>query len=179
LGPTPWPLTKKTEGVLIFACRGFLLKNNIQQSQQRSYSGTDMNEKVLIGPNVPVFTLHHYFPLYGRDLFPPAKLINCLRRFHIMKTKDDILDYFRKSRERFAKQYGVKRIGLFGSIARGEAQADSDMDVLVELQNPTFDHYMDLKFELEDNLGMPVDLVLADSLKERLRTVIEQEVTYA
>jgi len=96
-----------------------------------------------------------------------------------MKTKDDILDYFRKSRERFAKQYGVKRIGLFGSIARGEAQADSDMDVLVELQNPTFDHYMDLKFELEDNLGMPVDLVLADSLKERLRTVIEQEVTYA
>jgi hypothetical protein len=53
------------------------------------------------------------------------------------------------------------------------------VDVLVELQNPTFDHYMDLKFELEDNLGMPVDLVLADSLKERLRPLIEREVTYA
>ena len=96
-----------------------------------------------------------------------------------MKTRDDILTYFQKSQERFARMYGVRRIGLFGSIVRGDARSESDVDVLVELQNPTFDHYMDLKFELEDNLGMPVDLVLADSLKERLRPLIEREVTYA
>ena len=93
-------------------------------------------------------------------------------------TRDDILEYLRKSRDRFEKNYGVRRIGLFGSALRGDDRSDSDIDVLVDFQTPTFDHYMDLKYELEDNLGRSVDLVLADSLKERLRPLIEQEVIY-
>jgi predicted nucleotidyltransferase len=96
-----------------------------------------------------------------------------------MKTRDEILAYLRESRERFAQRYGVRRIGLFGSAARGEATEGSDLDVLVEMSEPTFDHYMDLKFELEDALGASVDLVLSDTVKERLRPIIEQEVVYA
>jgi hypothetical protein len=53
------------------------------------------------------------------------------------------------------------------------------VDILVELAIPTFDHYMDLKFFLEDSLGRPVDLVLADSLKPRLKPIITREVAYA
>ncbi len=53
------------------------------------------------------------------------------------------------------------------------------MDILVELDQPTFDHYMDLKFFLEDALGRPVDLVLADSLKPRLKPVISSGAVYA
>jgi hypothetical protein len=96
-----------------------------------------------------------------------------------MKTSDDILAYLRQSRERFAQLYSVRRIGIFGSAARGEAREDSDLDVLVEMSEPTFDRYMDLKFELEDAFGASVDLVLSDTIKERLRPIIEQEVVYA
>jgi predicted nucleotidyltransferase len=53
------------------------------------------------------------------------------------------------------------------------------VDLLVELEEPTFDHYMDLKFYLEDLLGRPVDLVLADSVKPRLKPLIAKEAVYA
>ncbi|MFB3881840.1 MAG: nucleotidyltransferase family protein [Armatimonadota bacterium] len=96
-----------------------------------------------------------------------------------MKTPDEILAYLRQSRERFSRVYGVRRIGIFGSVARGEGDETSDLDVLVEMDDPTFDRYMDLKFELEDAFGGPVDLVLSEAVKERLRPVIEREVVYA
>lgn len=78
-------------------------------------------------------------------------------------------------RERFS----VTRIGVFGSFARGEARPDSDVDILVEVAEPTFDHFMDLKFRLEEALQRPVDLVMADAVKPRLKTIIEHEVLYA
>ena len=81
----------------------------------------------------------------------------------------------RELRERFA----VVRIGVFGSWARGEEAPDSDVDILVELADPTFDRYMDLKFRLEELLERPVDLVLADTVKPRIKPIIEREVVYA
>ena len=95
-----------------------------------------------------------------------------------MKTRDEILTYLRESRERFAQEYGVRRIGIFGSAARDEPGPDSDVDVLIEMPEPTFHHYMRLKFELEEALGHPVDLVLEDTIKELLRPIIEREVVY-
>jgi predicted nucleotidyltransferase len=67
---------------------------------------------------------------------------------------------------------------VFGSWVRGEAGPASDVDVLVELEQPTFDHYMELKFRLEEALGREVDLVLAETLKPRLRPAVEREVQY-
>ncbi|MEW6501913.1 MAG: nucleotidyltransferase family protein [Thermodesulfobacteriota bacterium] len=78
-----------------------------------------------------------------------------------------------------ARRFTVRRIGVFGSMARDNASASSDVDVLVELAEPTFDHYMDLKFYLESLLGRPVDLVLHDTIKPRLKAIIEHEVVYA
>jgi hypothetical protein len=74
---------------------------------------------------------------------------------------------------------GVRAIGLFGSYRRGTPRPESDMDFLVDLEQPSFDSYMDLKFWLEDTFGCPVDLVLMDSIKPRLRPVILREVVYA
>ena len=73
---------------------------------------------------------------------------------------------------------GVKRIGLFGSAARGEVHADSDLDFIVELENETFDAYMDVKEFLEDLFGRAVDLVVEGSIKPRLRPYIEKDVVY-
>ena len=72
--------------------------------------------------------------------------------------------------------FGVQRLGLFGSVARGEDTADSDLDFLVELRRNTFDAYMDLKFFLENLFRCSVDLVLAGSVKPMLRDRILREV---
>lgn len=82
-------------------------------------------------------------------------------------------------RSELRERFSVTRIGVFGSFARGEARSDSDVDILVELAEPTFDHFMDLKFRLEEALQRPVDLVMADAVKPRLKPIIEQEVLYA
>jgi hypothetical protein len=83
------------------------------------------------------------------------------------------------AKPRFAQEYGVSRIGVFGSAARGEQSSHSDIDIIVHMESPSFDRYMDLKFELEDQFGVSVDLVIADSLKPRLRPEVERETVYA
>ena len=82
-------------------------------------------------------------------------------------------------RRELSERFTVKRIGVFGAFARGDAGPESDVDIIVELAEPTFDHYMDLKFRLEEVLARPVDLVIADTVKPRLKPIIEQEVIYA
>ena len=63
-----------------------------------------------------------------------------------MITAEDILGFLSAHKHELAAQYSVRRIGLFGSFRRGSANNDSDVDILVELDRPTFDNYMDLKF---------------------------------
>ena len=75
--------------------------------------------------------------------------------------------------------FGVKRIGVFGSVARGEARADSDLDLLVDLQRHTFDDYFGAKHFLEDLFSCTVDLVELESLKPRLRPYVEPDLVYA
>jgi uncharacterized protein len=74
------------------------------------------------------------------------------------------------------KQLGIRSLVLFGSVARGEARPESDIDLLVDLEAPfTFDRYIQAKFYLEDLLGSPVDLVMEETLKPRARIVVQQE----
>ncbi|MFI5363104.1 MAG: nucleotidyltransferase family protein [Elusimicrobiota bacterium] len=77
------------------------------------------------------------------------------------------------------RRYGVRRLGLFGSAARGRARPDSDLDFVVDLERETFDDYMGLKFYLEDLFHKDVDLVIIDSIKPALRAGILSEVRYA
>ena len=76
------------------------------------------------------------------------------------------------------REYGVKRIGLFGSYARGTATAASDIDFLVELERLTFRDYMGLALFLEDLFEKDVDLVTATSIKPHLKPYIEKEIEY-
>ena len=88
---------------------------------------------------------------------------------------DEVLGRLRPMRGELRRRFTVRRLGVFGSCVRGQAGPASDVDVLVDLEQPTFDHYMDLKFRLEEVLGRDVDLVLADTLKPRLRPIVERE----
>jgi predicted nucleotidyltransferase len=73
---------------------------------------------------------------------------------------------------------GVRRLGLFGSFARNDPTAESDIDVLVEFEpgQKTFDNFMRLVFLLEDLLQRPVEVVTAESLSPYLRPYIMKEV---
>ena len=86
-----------------------------------------------------------------------------------------------KNQEGLIKQkYGVKRIGIFGSFAREEQRADSDIDVLVDFEEgaKTFDNFMDLVFSLEKLLGKKVDIVTQGSLSPYIRPYVEKEVRW-
>ena len=75
--------------------------------------------------------------------------------------------------------YGVRRLGLFGSATRNQARANSDLDFVVEFDRKSFDAYMDLKDFLGKIFRRPVDLVIADAIKPRLRPMIMKEVVHA
>ena len=96
----------------------------------------------------------------------------------MMKTREAVLEQLEENRDKI-RSFGVKRLGLFGSCARGEATESSDLDFVVELENETFDAYMDLKEFLEGLFHCSVDLVLIDAIKPRLREIILGEAIYA
>ncbi len=96
-----------------------------------------------------------------------------------MFTQKNIMEQLNYKAEELRRNYTVRSIGLFGSIVRNEADNESDIDILVDFIEPTFDHYMDLKFYLERLFGREVDLVIADSVKPRLKDSIDKEVIYA
>jgi uncharacterized protein len=90
---------------------------------------------------------------------------------------DEILNKLEENRETIG-DFGVRRLGIFGSYARGEQSEASDMDFLVEFERATFDNYFDLKFFLEDLFGRKVDLVFKDTIKPRIRPTILEETVY-
>jgi predicted nucleotidyltransferase len=95
-----------------------------------------------------------------------------------MKTRDEILRKLEEKQEALRLLFTVKRIDLFGSYLRGTASERSDIDLLVEFSEPTFDHYMELKFYLENLFGRTVDLVLTDTIKPRIKPIIQKDAFY-
>lgn len=74
-------------------------------------------------------------------------------------------------------RFRTKRLALFGSAARDQLSADSDVDFLVEFEGPaTFDGLMDLKAYLQQLLGRPIDLVTPNALRPRLLASIQRDL---
>ncbi len=97
-----------------------------------------------------------------------------------VQTKEDVLSIIEENRDKI-KTFGVKKIGLFGSFVRGEQDANSDVDLLVEFERgqKTFDNFIQLSFFLEDVLKRRVELVTAESLSPYILPHIIKEVEYA
>lgn len=91
-------------------------------------------------------------------------------------TLDAVAAAVRPLAPRLRSELGVAALYVFGSVARGDARSDSDIDVLVEFDGPaTFARFMDLKALLEDTLHTRVDLVTRTALRSRLKPRIEAE----
>ncbi len=77
------------------------------------------------------------------------------------------------------KEYQVKKIGLFGSYARGEQNVSSDIDLLVEFGKPIgFFTLFKLEDYLSDKLGIKVEIVTPRALKELITPTIMRDVIY-
>ena len=101
----------------------------------------------------------------------PTKL-----EYDVPMTRAELLSVLHEHNDELRRR-GVVRLQLFGSFARDEADAGSDVDLLVELTEPrTFRKFMGLALYLEDLLGRRVDLITVQGLREALRQHVEQEL---
>lgn len=93
-----------------------------------------------------------------------------------MMDRQHVLDLLSRSKNELQTRFGVTRLALFGSTARGEASNTSDVDILVSFDGPaTSARYFGVQFFLEDLLDCPVDLVTDKALRRELRPYIERE----
>ena len=92
-------------------------------------------------------------------------------------TKEEILTFLEEKKEFFARRYGVRKIGLFGSYVRNEATDESDVDIIVDMPS-SFENYFDLKYYLEDHLKAKVDLVKEKNIRAFIKDRIEHELMY-
>ena len=90
--------------------------------------------------------------------------------------RDEVLDVLRTHKSTLAQRFGVSELTLFGSVAREQANDDSDVDILVSYNKPaTSKAYFGVQFYLEDLLGRQVDLVTDKALRKEFRLYVERE----
>ncbi len=93
---------------------------------------------------------------------------------------EDILKILAEHRNEIGTRFGVASLSLFGSVARDEAAAESDVDILVTfIQTPGIFHFLELKEYLENLLQCSVDLVTRNALKKQFREQILKEALHA
>ena len=76
------------------------------------------------------------------------------------------------------REYAVKRVGLFGSMARGTYTDSSDVDIMVEFEHPVGVEFIDLSYLLEKELNRRVDVVSFKGIKEKYLKEIEKDIIY-
>ncbi len=88
---------------------------------------------------------------------------------------NNILDTL-KEQLPYLKRYSVKRIGLFGSYAKGNQTKKSDIDLVVEFEKPTLDNYMELIVYLENLFGKNVDILTPTGIRGIRRKKVAKNI---
>jgi hypothetical protein len=95
-----------------------------------------------------------------------------------MKTIEEIKQILSEHRGDFRKKYNVKEIGIFGSYSRNEQKEVSDVDILVEFEEPIGLAFVDLAEYLENLLSIKVDLVPRGAIKPRMWEYVKEDLVY-
>jgi len=91
----------------------------------------------------------------------------------------EILQILKNYKVQSANKYGINRLGIFGSYARDNPTQKSDIDIVIELQNPDLFKMVHIKEELEELLGVQVDIVRSrKKMNPYLKKRIEKEALY-
>lgn len=92
----------------------------------------------------------------------------------------DALHILKKYKAEVSGEYAISAIGIFGSVAYGNEQDHSDVDVVIRIEKPDLFMLVDIKQSLEKRLQRPVDLVAyRDSMNPFLKQKIDKEAVYA
>ncbi|WP_373550869.1 nucleotidyltransferase family protein [Haliscomenobacter sp.] len=94
---------------------------------------------------------------------------------HLLETATGILS---ANKDVLFHKYPIKELGIFGSVARKEENADSDIDILVEFSEPVGWEIIDLASELEELLGYKVDLVSKKAVRANLMPFVLKDIVY-
>ena len=94
---------------------------------------------------------------------------------------DEIISFLRLNSELLNKSFGVIRIGIFGSFARGEQTVTSDIDIVVEMDHnrKSIHTFLKLKRFLEEEMGRKIDLGFEHSLKPVIKEKVIKQIIYA
>lgn len=94
-----------------------------------------------------------------------------------MKKLEEIQKVLAAHKEELRKKYNVKKVGIFGSFVRGEQRKASDLDILVDFKDtPDLLKFIELERYLEELLGVKIDLVRKQAVREELKERILSEV---
>lgn len=93
--------------------------------------------------------------------------------------KTDVLDFLRSHKKELRDNFGIQKMALFGSYARGEQREDSDIDlVIVEIDKKDYFSRVHAKYFLEERLKKNVDIGYLSSIRNFLKKRIEKEMIY-
>jgi predicted nucleotidyltransferase len=96
-----------------------------------------------------------------------------------MISRDETLNILRRFKDEFSEHYGITALGIFGSVARGQATGTSDVDVVVKMREPNLFTLVHVREELEEELHEHVDIVhYRDRMNAFLKRRIDQEAVY-
>jgi len=95
-----------------------------------------------------------------------------------MTDKRNITLILRENKARLIKKYHLTSIGVFGSFTRDDFRDDSDIDILIEYEQPIGIEFIDLAQELEELLKRPVDLVSRNGIKPKYFEEIQKDLIY-
>ncbi len=95
-----------------------------------------------------------------------------------MKKLSEIKSLLQAYQPALKEKYHIKQLGIFGSVAREEADDHSDVDILVEFEKPIGLDFVLLGDELEEILGVKVDIVTPNALKPKMFGHIKQDLIY-
>lgn len=94
----------------------------------------------------------------------------------MVKTTEQVLGLLQEAKPELSREFGVTRLALFGSYARGQQREDSDVDVLVDFDPSLGLRFVDLADRIEDLLGVRSDVVSRRAIGPRHWAVIESEL---
>ncbi len=93
-----------------------------------------------------------------------------------MKSLEEIIRLLQEAKPELVARFGVQRLAVFGSCARGDQREESDIDVLVEVDPSIGLRFVDLADEIEKRLGVKTDVISRRAISKRSWEVIEKEL---
>ncbi|HWQ66164.1 MAG TPA: nucleotidyltransferase family protein [Methanospirillum sp.] len=90
---------------------------------------------------------------------------------------NDVISSLRNAKEEIHRKYRVKEIGIFGSVARGTAKDESDIDIYAEFeQEADILDFSGLSLELEEMFHRPIDIATPQGIREEMRAMVFRDL---